>query len=110
MVTKKKVQYPQVIKGSHLTVTIHENGKRDLVWDDEALRRDVQAAILKVESNIPAVETKSTSVKKYTKKSLEGFTKAQLEELALTEFGVDLDRRKKKEDLITEVIKLSKKK
>lgn len=64
MATKKKVQYPQVIKGSHLTVTVHENGKRDLVWDDEALRRDVQAAILKAESVLPVTEVKPKRTRK----------------------------------------------
>ena len=37
--------YPQVTKGSHLTVTTYEDGRTDLVWDDEALMRDVREAI-----------------------------------------------------------------
>lgn len=50
---------PKVVKGSHLTVTTHPDGKTTLEWDDEALLRDVRAALLKAESNIPATaETK----------------------------------------------------
>lgn len=40
-----KVKYPLVEKGSHLTVTTYEDGRKELVWDDEALMRDVQDAI-----------------------------------------------------------------
>ena len=41
MATKK----PKVVKGSHLTVTTHPDGRTELEWDDEALMRDVQDAI-----------------------------------------------------------------
>ena len=33
-----------VVKGSHLTVTTHPDGKTTLEWDDEALLRDVREA------------------------------------------------------------------
>lgn len=50
--TKKKVEqetvYPIVTKGSHLTVTTYEDGSTELVWDDEALARDVREAIASV--------------------------------------------------------------
>lgn len=55
--------WPHVTKGSHLTVITHENGKTELHWDDEALIRDVKAAILKAESAIPAVKSKSKKSK-----------------------------------------------
>ena len=42
--------YPFVTVGSHLTVTEYEDGRTELVWDDEALARDVRAAIASVES------------------------------------------------------------
>jgi hypothetical protein len=45
---------PTVVKGSHLTVTTHSDGKTTLAWDDEALLNDVRAALLKAESTIPA--------------------------------------------------------
>jgi len=35
-----------VVKGSHLTVTTFSDGSTKLDWDDEALLRDVQNAIL----------------------------------------------------------------
>jgi hypothetical protein len=46
------------VKGSHLTITYDANDYPvKLEWDDEALLRDVRAAILKFESNIPAAKT-----------------------------------------------------
>jgi YD repeat-containing protein len=49
----------KVVKGSHLTVTTHPDGKTTLEWDDEALLRDVRAALLKAESVLPVTESKS---------------------------------------------------
>lgn len=54
----KKAKWPKITKGSHLTVITHENGRTELVWDDEALLRDVRAAILKAESSMPVAEKK----------------------------------------------------
>jgi len=56
-------------------------------------------------------ETKKSASKTggLTKSSLDKMTKTQLEDYAKKEFKVDLDRRKKKQDLVDEVIKLSKK-
>lgn len=55
---EKKKAKPQdhssVVKGSHLTVTTDAEGRTTLVWDDEALLRDVRLAILTAESKIPA--------------------------------------------------------
>ena len=64
---KKKTEetWPKVTVGSHLTVTTYEDGKTELKWDDEALLRDVQGAILRHESNIPA--TAETKPKRKTK-------------------------------------------
>jgi len=50
MATRKKktettTEWPKVTVGSHLTVTTYENGKTELKWDDEALARDVRAAL-----------------------------------------------------------------
>ena len=50
---------PKVIKGTHLTVTILENGQTELVWDDEALLKEVQDAILSASLAEPA-KPKST--------------------------------------------------
>ena len=41
-----------VVKGSHLTVITFSDGRTQLVWDDEALLRDVRDAILLYESRI----------------------------------------------------------
>lgn len=55
----KQRDLSSVVKGSHLTVTTDAEGRTTLVWDDEALLRDVREAIQKAESLIPVtVETK----------------------------------------------------
>ena len=41
---------PKVVKGSHLTVTTYPDGHTELVWDDEALLRDVREALAGVET------------------------------------------------------------
>ena len=65
----------------------------------------------KIEPVITEVKKVSAKVKteKVTKASLSKLTKVKLEEFALATYGVDIDRRKKKEDLVKEVLKLSKK-
>ena len=46
---KIKSAEPEVIVGSHLTVTKYPNGRTELVWDDEALTRDVLEALASIE-------------------------------------------------------------
>ena len=46
----------------------------------------------------------TSEVKKYTKSSLNKMTKVQLEELAKGDFGLEIDRRKKKDVLIKEIL------
>jgi hypothetical protein len=41
-----------VVKGSHLTVITFSDGRTELIWDDEALLKEVRAAILSYESRI----------------------------------------------------------
>jgi len=53
----------------------------------------------------PQKTTKSSAV---SKSALEKMTKKQIEDYAKKQFKVDLDRRKKKADLVEEVVKLSK--
>ena len=48
---------------------------------------------------------KKEKVKKQTKASLGKMTKVQLEEVGRSEFGIELDRRHKKEDLIKQLLK-----
>jgi len=40
--------WPRIIQGSHLTVKYFEDGRTELKWDDEALTREVNDAILSV--------------------------------------------------------------
>ena len=50
----------KIVKGNHLTVTTFPNGKTELVWDDEALLREVKEAIASVEKK-PAKKSKAKS-------------------------------------------------
>ena len=45
--------WPKISQGSHLTVKTFEDGSTELVWDDEALMRDVQNAIASVTEDKP---------------------------------------------------------
>ena len=60
----KETLLPKVVKGTHLTVTTHLDGRTELEWDDEALLRDVRAAILKAESIMPVSTTVEPAKKK----------------------------------------------
>ena len=62
--------WPKISQGSHLTVKTFEDGRTELVWDDEALMRDVQAAIASVEKKdlVDLVSETEAIVKKGRKK------------------------------------------
>ena len=45
---KKPVAGPSVVKGTHLTVTAHEDGSTTLEWDDEQLLKEVREALASV--------------------------------------------------------------
>lgn len=74
MATRKKKEltnvpsgdWPKIVQGSHLTVKTFEDGKTELIWDDEALERDVREAIASVELSQlkPAVKAKAIIRKK----------------------------------------------
>ena len=55
--------WPKINQGSHLTVKTFEDGRTELVWDDEALTQDVRDAILRYEMGIPA-EAESLTIRK----------------------------------------------
>ena len=56
---------PKVVKGNHLTVTTHPDGKTTLEWDWDALVNEVHMACLNAENGIPATaETKPKKAKK----------------------------------------------
>ena len=61
---------PKVVKGNHLTVTTHPNGKVELEWDWDALVSEVRAACLKAESVLPVgVDVKPAKKKAAPKKA-----------------------------------------
>ena len=45
MTNKPSGGWPIIKQGSHLTVKTFEDGRTELIWDDEALLRDVQNAL-----------------------------------------------------------------
>lgn len=61
--------WPKMQQGSHLTVKTFEDGRTELIWDDEALMRDVREAIASVEFNNlkPAVKAKAVTRQKKVK-------------------------------------------
>lgn len=62
------------------------------------------------EAEAKAKAAKTEKAKKHTKTSLNKLTKLQLEELGRAEFDIELDRRKKKDTLITELLAAQKQK
>ena len=57
--------WPKINQGSHLTVKTFEDGRTELIWDDEALMRDVREAInsyelSQIKSNVKAKATTRT--------------------------------------------------
>lgn len=73
MATRKKkvveevqVAEPVVVKGSHLTVTTHPDGRTQLEWDDAALEREVHEAIenFELSQKKPSVRAKAATRKK----------------------------------------------
>lgn len=66
--TKTKVvtgDWPQVTKGSHLTVYTYEDGSTKLEWDDDALLAEVKSAILTASAELPAKSTRKTKKAQY---------------------------------------------
>jgi hypothetical protein len=55
---------PTIVKGSHLTVTTYPDGRTELIWDDEALLRDVQKALTEYENSVKVNTTKTKRKKK----------------------------------------------
>ena len=57
---------PTVVKGNHLTVITHPDGRTELEWDDEALLKEVREAIAAYELSQlkPAVRAKAATRKK----------------------------------------------
>lgn len=45
--------WPKITQGSHLTVKTFEDGRTELIWDHDALQRDVEEAIAAYEA-LPA--------------------------------------------------------
>ena len=43
--------WPKITQGSHLTVKTFEDGRTELIWDDDVLLNEVRDAILSVESS-----------------------------------------------------------
>lgn len=71
----------------------------------EPVKAEPKPKAVKVEK-VVEVDAKTVKV---TKASLSKLTKQGLEDLAKANYGVDIDKRKKKDELVKEVLALSKK-
>ena len=58
--------WPIMNQGSHLTVKTFEDGRTELIWDDEALLNEVKAAILTVEQK--EIENGNSKASKQSKR------------------------------------------
>jgi hypothetical protein len=56
--------WPKMNQGSHLTVKTFEDGRTELIWNDEALLRDVQKALTEYENSVKVNTTKTKRKKK----------------------------------------------
>ena len=58
--------WPKIVQGTHLTVKTFKDGRTELVWDDEALEREVREATAAYELSQlkPVVKAKTTARKK----------------------------------------------
>jgi hypothetical protein len=56
--------WPKISQGTHLTVKTFEDGRTELIWDDEQLLKEVQEAIASVankgEENVKAKKTRKS--------------------------------------------------
>ena len=66
------------------------------------------AGVKKVETKVEKIVEVEAKTVKATKASLSKLTKQGLEDFALAKYNVDIDKRKKKADLVAEVLKLAK--
>lgn len=60
--------WPKVIRGSHSTRTEYQDGRVEFVTHWDELERDVRAAILKFESNIPSNASENLTTPKKSAK------------------------------------------
>jgi hypothetical protein len=56
--------WPKISQGTHLTVKTFEDGRTELVWDDEQLLKEVQEATASYEQIESVTPTKKTKGKK----------------------------------------------
>lgn len=56
--------WPKMNQGTHLTVKTFEDGRTELVWDDEQLLKEVQEAIASYEQIESVTPTKKPKGKK----------------------------------------------
>jgi hypothetical protein len=56
--------WPKMQQGTHLTVKTFEDGRTELVWDDEQLLKEVQEAIASVETTQGEENVKTKKTRK----------------------------------------------
>lgn len=74
--------WPKIVQGTHLTVKTFEDGRTELVWDDEQLLKEVRDAIASADKTEKAVAEKAPAKKAAPKKAKveEPKTKRKLKE------------------------------
>lgn len=58
MPNKDSGGWPKIQQGTHLTVKTFEDGRTELVWDDEQLLKEVREAILSIGSIVESTPKK----------------------------------------------------
>ena len=74
----------------------------------KAIEKSISKATAPVSKKIEKIVEVEVNTVKATKASLSKLTKQGLEDFAKANYGVDIDKRKKKADLVAEVLKLAK--
>ena len=77
-------------------------------WIISFFKSEEPKAVEPVKAKAKAPAAQPAPAEKVTKASLSKLNKAKIEEKG-REFGIEVDRRKKKDDLVAEVLKASKK-
>ncbi len=58
MSNKDSGGWPKMQQGTHLTVKTFEDGRTELVWDDEQLLKEVREAISSIDSTVESIPKK----------------------------------------------------
>jgi hypothetical protein len=66
--TEKTVNWPNIVKGTHLTITTFENGDQEMDWNFPVLIEEIETAISKLPTTSVAVTPSVVKPKKVKSK------------------------------------------